>query len=136
MRKYILIIGIVILSSFSFASEEINVNINMGQITPRTRNKTTFGLGITNVFFGTVKEEIFLEESYIKSINGLNCVFGFTSRNYLGDGLKTQAGAVYFEFGTMAILVPFIGVGYDYRISENGIIGFGLPDLVHFSMTF
>lgn len=76
-------------------------------------------------------------KEYTKKLTGINWALGYTWRNYTGNGLpKTKGGAFYYEFYTLALIVPFAGFGYDYRFNESVLIGFGFPDLIHGSIAF
>jgi hypothetical protein len=61
---------------------------------------------------------------------GVLNVLGFN----LGLGLVTEVicevypekGSVYWEVGTVALLDPYLGIGYDYRFNEQFYVGGGV----------
>jgi len=134
--KRFLVFAMLVMGLNAFGGENvINVNINSSDFI-RERTTVGIGFGLTTPIIGTYKEISIAGKKYTKSVTGINSMIGFTSRNYLGDGLTANGGTGYFEIGTLFMFVPFVGVGYDYKIGENIIIGAGFPDMLHMSMAF
>ena len=151
MKKITLtLITLILFTSLVFGEENNNtnnnnVNVNVNFNTEELKKElgiqkdvtaAGFGIGITTPIFGTYHDIVDGNTRYTKSMTGINMMFGFTRRNYLGEGLPTNGGAGFFEFGTIMFFVPFAGIGYDYKVSENFLIGTGLPDVLHFSIKF
>ncbi|MCK4258850.1 MAG: hypothetical protein KAX49_07720 [Halanaerobiales bacterium] len=132
---------IFLMSGYALAEENnstngVTVNVNMNNTMTDFRNEAVFSIGVTSPIIGSAQTKYFGEKKYTTSISGINWCIGYTKRNYFGKGLPGNGGAGYFEYGTVTLLMPYVGVGYDYRIDENLIIGIGLPDLLHISFTF
>ncbi len=132
---------LVLVSVYGLANDnsgtEVNVNINIGNnILTDIRSESLFAIGITTPLFGSAQTKYFGEEKYTTSLSGINLFLGYTKRNYFGKGLPGKGGAGYFEYGTVAILCPYIGIGYDYRFNDSFMVGIGLPDAFHFGFTF
>lgn len=130
---------LVMVAGVCYAGEgtEVNVNVNIGNnVLTDVRSETLFSVGITSPVVGSAQTKYFGETKYTTSISGINWCLGYTKRNYFGKGLPGNGGAAYFEYGTIAILCPFLGIGYDFRIDDNLLVGIGFPDVFHFGFTF
>lgn len=67
-------------------------------------------------------------EGGITSSIGLNLGLGVSYRSYF-EPLYPQKGSLYWEAGTFALLLPYAGVGYDYRFNETFYAGGGVTFL-------
>lgn len=61
----------------------------------------------------------------VESLLGLNLGLGFSYRSYFKP-LAAESGSAYWEAGTVILLDPYFGVGYDYRASDTLYIGGGV----------
>jgi len=61
----------------------------------------------------------------VTSSFGLNLGLGVTYRSYF-EPLHPGRGAFYWEAGTMVLVLPYLGVGYSFRINESLYVGAGL----------
>lgn len=156
MKKNVLFVLILLcLSGFLFAEENstsatgnnqtnnqnVVVNVNLSESLAGTKfsvaDTHALGFGLTTPIYGTYHNLLIGGKEYTKKVTGINWLMGYTWRTYSGNGLpKEKGGAFYFEFYTMSLIVPFVGAGYDYRISENALIGVGFPDIIHGSIFF
>lgn len=122
---------------YADGNTEVNVNVNIGNnVLTDVRSETLFSFGITSPIIGSAQTKYFGEAKYTTSISGINWCLGYTKRNYFGKGLPGNGGAVYFEYGTVVLLCPYLGIGYDIRVGDNLLVGFGFPDVFHFGFTF
>ncbi len=62
------------------------------------------------------------EQGGVSSATGLNLLLGVTHRSYF-EPLYAGKGSGYWEVGTIVLVDPFVGAGYDYR--PNDMIYFG-----------
>ncbi len=56
---------------------------------------------------------------------GFNLGLGFSYRSYFSP-LMVKQGSMYWEAGTVILVDPYVGVGYDYRFSEEIYAGGGV----------
>ena len=143
MKKYILIIlsliMVLTLSQIALAEENVNKNENEVNVNVNIENKETkltdvgsqqvTGFGVTTPIVGKAKYKEINGEFYTTEMSGLNLMMGYTSRTYFGNGLPADGGAGYFEYGTMVLIAPYIGVGYTYRINKSFFIDVGVPNV-------
>ncbi|WP_211231295.1 hypothetical protein [Halonatronum saccharophilum] len=106
-------------SQIAFA-ENTNINTNT--------NNITVSFGITTPILGGTDDKYINGEKFSTSISEINWTLGYTKRNYFGDGLPSKGGAGYFEYGTMVILLLYIGLGYTYRFNDTFFVSAGIPD--------
>jgi len=121
--------------------QNVIVNINMPNMMQGTimvpPETNMFSLGFTSPIYGKFHNVYYGNQIYTKKITGINWLFGYTWRTYSGLGLpQKKGGAFYFEIYTVAIFVPFVGAGYDYRFEENFLLGVGFPDIIHAGISF
>ena len=152
MKKLIMLFVIaLIITGYVFAddntqTQNVTVNIDLGDLKEALgldddnitdfKNSSSIGFGVSTPFFGTSQDIYKGNEKYTLKTNGFNLMLGYTWRTYFGEGLPTNGGAGYFEIFTMALIVPMVGVGFDYRIGENFMVGVGFPDIIHGSISF
>jgi len=65
------------------------------------------------------------ENGDVLSVLGVNAGLGISYRSYF-QPLAPQSGSAYWEAGTILLLDPYIGGGYDYRMSDSIYAGLGL----------
>lgn len=122
----------------------VNVNITPQNYQQQFNEKTVtninsslnLGIGLTSPIIGTTNNIFINDKKFTKNLSGINWMLGFTKRNYFGDGLPTNGGSLYWEFGTVAIIVPYLGLGYDLRLGSAIVIGIGFPDVFHVNLAF
>lgn len=165
MKKIILIILLVISTTFIFGDnynenkntqkQDININIqnypdnssnnnmnnnninnNMDEYITNMDSSFVIGFGTTTPLIGAADNVYYKNVKYTKNLTGINPLIGFSKRVYFGNGLPENGGEFYWEIGTVVILVPYIGIGYDFRLEDTLIIGLGIPDLLHIAFTF
>ena len=56
---------------------------------------------------------------------GINMGLGISYRSYF-EPLYPQSGSLYWEAGTFVLILPYLGVGYDYRFDEKFYVGGGV----------
>lgn len=128
IKILIVVAFLAIYSGTVLASEQtINVNVNQTTVT-EAQSSSVFSLGITSPIFGTATNKYYGQEKFTTRLMGINWLLGFTVRNYLGQGLPTNGGSLYFDYGTVAILVPFLGIGYSHRVNGNLTLNIGIPE--------
>lgn len=116
-------------------NQSVVVNVNVqGETIPSgtaliAEQTHSFGFGISTPIYGTEHNVIRNGQVFTKKMTGINWGLGYTWRHYLGDGLPQKGGALYWEFMTLAIIVPMVGGGYEYRFNENVRVGVGFPDM-------
>ncbi len=141
---FLILIVIPVFADDNTNNQNVTVNINMTDLKAELglntgitdmRNQPSFGLGISTPLIGTNHDIYRGNEKFTTKTTGFNICLGYTWRTYMGDGLPTNGGALYYEFFTMALIVPMVGVGYDYRIGDNFMIGVGFPDMIHGSIS-
>jgi len=68
---------------------------------------------------------------------GINWALGFTYKKYF-DRVKYNAWNTYWHAGTMALVVPYAGVGIDYVTKDwyAGIGTFLIAPQIHFGIMF
>ena len=113
----------------------VNVTIPQGNAIPEgavlLAEKThSLGLGLSAPIYGTEHNVIRNGQVFTEKMTGINWGLGYTWRHYFGDGLPQVGGALYWEFMTLAIVVPMVGIGYEYRFNDTIRMGFGYPDLI------
>lgn len=133
-------------SSFVFAetatgnvqNQNVVVNVNLPQgyaMIPEGallvgEQTHSIGLGISTPLYGTEHNVVRNGQVFTEKLTGINLMMGYTWRHYLGDGLPEKGGALYWEFMTIALFVPMVGAGYEYRFNDAIRIGVGFPDMV------
>lgn len=129
-QTLILVAVLFVFTGTVMADEQtVNVNVNVNQQTVTAPEQhTVFSLGITSPIFGNATNK----GGVTTKLTGINWCLGYTVRNYLGQGLPYNGGAMYFDYGTVLILVPYLGIGYTYRVDGNLMINFGIPEGVSF----
>ncbi|BBE30585.1 hypothetical protein OSSY52_07260 [Tepiditoga spiralis] len=100
MKKVVLI---VLLSMFSF-SNAISLAKNM---------ETKIGTGLPTLGWATHNSE-----GNIIGYSGFNILLGYSSVNYF-DELKINAWNPYWQWGTVMLLFPYVGIGTEY-VADNG----------------
>lgn len=155
MRKYQRIIVAIVLilfacTSIALADEVsgnqqnqnvvVNVNISQDDLIPRgaimmAENTHSIGFGVSSPIYGTEHNVIRNGEVFTEKLTGINWTMGYTWRHYFGDGLPQKGGAMYWEFLTMALIVPMVGIGYEYRFNETVRVGVGFPDMLSVRIT-
>lgn len=133
----IIVAFMVVFSGAVWAAEQsitVNVNVNQATVT-QAQSDTVFSLGITSPIFGTASNVYYGQDKFTTKLTGINWLLGYTFRNYLGQGLPANGGQIYFDFGTIAILIPYVGFGYSYRIDNNFTINVGIPEGISFGFT-
>jgi hypothetical protein len=113
----------------------VNVNVPQASMVPVgvdlvAANTHSIGLGISTPIYGKEHNVIRNGEVFTEKLTGINLALGYTWRHYFGDGLPQKGGALYWEFLTMAIIVPMVGIGYEYRFNDTFRIGVGFPDVL------
>ena len=81
-----------------------------------------FSIGLDAPAFSWVSAN---EDGAVTSLFGFNFGFGVSYRSYFTP-LEIEKGSGYWEAGTIILIDPYVGVGYDYRISELIYAGGGL----------
>ena len=81
-----------------------------------------FSIGLDSPTFAWVSAD---EQGGITSLIGFNVGLGFSYRSYF-EPLMPRQGSVYWEAGTILLLDPYVGAGYDYRIDEQIYVGGGV----------
>ena len=72
------------------------------------------------------------EQGGVTSLMGFNLGLGIHYRSYF-EPLLPEKGSVYWEAGTILLIDPYFGVGYDYRFNESVYAGAGVDILpLHF----
>ncbi|MCF7933231.1 MAG: hypothetical protein K9M84_00475 [Spirochaetia bacterium] len=141
----LLIISISVFADDNTNNQNVTVNINVSDLKEELglntgitnmRNDPNVGFGISTPIIGTNHDIFHGTEKFTTKTTGINVCLGYTWRTYMGEGLPTHGGAFYYEFFTMALFVPMVGAGYDYRIGENFTLGIGFPDMIHGSISF
>jgi len=61
----------------------------------------------------------------VLSLFGVNAGLGISYRSYL-QPLAPESGSIYWEAGTILLLDPYVGGGYDYRVNDSLYLGGGL----------
>jgi hypothetical protein len=146
-RRKVFVVAILLIVSISVVaaaevpanqqtqSVVVNVNIPQTSIVPTgvnlvAANTHSIGLGVSTPIYGTEHNVIRNGEVFTEKLTGINWALGYTWRHYFGDGLPQKGGALYWEFLTMAIIVPMVGIGYEYRFNDTFRIGVGFPDML------
>lgn len=81
-----------------------------------------FQVGFDSITFGWPSVDA---KGGVTSSFGINVGLGITYRSYF-EPLYPESGALYWEAGTVILLDPFVGIGYDYRFNENLYVGGGV----------
>ena len=73
----------------------------------------------------------------LKSIQGINWAFGYSWRNYMGEGAKAESWNPYFGLGTVAVIIPYPELGLTYFFSGySGYITLSIPFALGFGVCF
>ena len=107
MRKLLVLVVAVVALGFVFGQEA---------------QQPKFSVGLDMPTFAWVKSNA---NGEIQSLFGINLGLGVTYRSYLTP-LAIESGSIYWEAGTILLIDPYIGGGYDYRINEMLYVGGGL----------
>ncbi len=81
-----------------------------------------FQVGLDTVALGWPSAD---EKGGIVSTLGINLGLGIAYKSYF-EPLYPEKGSLYWELGTILLIDPYIGVGYDYRINEMFYLGGGV----------
>lgn len=113
--------------------QDVNIEINLddseyNQLTDIGRQQV-IAIGITTPIVGGTEYKELDGERYATSMTGINWLLGYTRRNYFGNGLPATGATGYFEYGTMGIIVPYIGAGITVRIVDTLFMDIGFPNV-------
>ena len=144
-KKIILLLSLLILSTFIYADDNINtnnqnvvVNVNLSDSLKSTlipegvqlqaKSTTNLSLGLFDPFIGNCTNILIGGKVYTQKVQGINLLLGYTSKNYFGDGLPLNepGGCAYYSIGTICFLIPMANIGYDYRFSKDIVMGLSL----------
>ncbi len=81
-----------------------------------------FSVGLDYLTFAWVNAD---ETGAVHSAWGFNTGFGISYRSYFTP-LAPESGSTYWQAGTILLIDPYVGVGYDYRINEMVYVGGGV----------
>jgi len=81
-----------------------------------------FSIGLDMPVFSWVSAN---DDGAVTSLFGFNFALGVSYRSYFSP-LEIEKGSGYWEAGTVVLIDPYVGAGYDYRISEQLYAGAGL----------
>jgi len=95
------------------------LGIGMAQGTSRVPK---FQVGLDTVILGWPSVDA---KGGVVSTLGINVGLGVAYRSYF-EPLYPEKGSAYWEVGTIVLLDPYVGVGYDYRINEQFYVGGGV----------
>lgn len=107
MKRVVMLLAILAIVGFAWAQEAR---------TPK------FSIGLDLPTYAWVTSD---EAGNVTKLTGINLALGFSYRSYF-QPLAPQSGAGYWEAGTILLLDPYVGVGYDYRVNESLYVGGGL----------
>jgi len=110
MKKFLLVIMLLSFTVISL-SAEFEGNFVEGD--------TLIGIGLPT-YGWAVKND----EGAITGYNGINLALGYSSRHYF-EPLEYNQWNPYWHWGTVALLVPYIGIGADYQTNGGFYIGVG-----------
>ncbi|MGC8904689.1 hypothetical protein [Thermus sp.] len=114
--KKVLVGAFVVFMGYSFAQGV--TGDNQGEA---LKPKFQMGLDSLTIAWPTADEK----GGILGSI-GINLGLGVSYRSYF-EPLYPQRGAVYWEAGTVLLIVPaYVGVGYDYRFDRHFYVGGGV----------
>ena len=81
-----------------------------------------FSVGLDSPVFAWVTTD---ENGGITSLFGFNLGLGLSYRSYF-EPLQVKKGSTYWEAGTILLIDPYFGIGYDYRFTEEIYAGGGI----------
>ncbi|WP_152560790.1 hypothetical protein [Thermus caliditerrae] len=81
-----------------------------------------FQVGLDSVTFGWPSVDA---KGGIVNSFGINLGLGVAYRSYF-EPLYSEKGSLYWEAGTVLLLNPYLGIGYDYRFNEQFFVGGGV----------
>ncbi|MGD1822845.1 MAG: hypothetical protein ACPKM0_08820 [Pleomorphochaeta sp.] len=147
-KKIILFLSLLILTTFIYADDNINtnnqnvvVNVNLTDelkstlipdgVELQAKSTKNLSLGLFDPIIGNCTNVLIKGEVYTQKVTGINICFGYTWKNYFGDGLPLNkaGGCAYYSVGTVVFFVPWANIGYDYRFNESFVMGLSLMGL-------
>jgi opacity protein-like surface antigen len=118
MKKFLLVfLVLVLLSSASFAAN----------LSDRS--------GVVGLDFPTIGGINRNNSGQITGTWGLNIALGLSVKNYFKP-VKTNDWNAFWGFGTIVVLIPYIGVGADYVWDNGFYAGFGFPTVIQAGYLF
>ena len=78
------------------------------------------GLGPPNIAFQVEQNE----QGRIVSVRGINLALGYSAKHYF-DPVEYEEFNPFWHWGTVALIIPYIGVGVDYVFDSGFYIGGG-----------
>ncbi|HOQ40179.1 MAG TPA: hypothetical protein PK561_07200 [Fervidobacterium sp.] len=105
MRKIVLVAMLSVLAVFAFGA-----GVDEGQIAESTVTTQRIGLSPTMLY----GRAVYGDKGQIVGYNGFG--IGVVFRNYFDsvNGMKKEQFNWFWEWGTVALLIPYVGVGGDY----------------------
>ncbi|MEJ6951631.1 hypothetical protein [Natronospora cellulosivora (SeqCode)] len=116
-KKKVFVLLLCVLFVFTglsvFAGEVIIEEVGNNNVVTRDNITNRIGLDLPTVGWG-----IFNDADEIIGWQGVNIAFGYSRLNYF-EPLKYNEINPYWQWGTVVLVVPYVGVGIEYPIEVN-----------------
>ena len=97
----------------------VSLAVLIGMASAQGSQQPKFSIALDMPTFSWVSAN---DDGSVTSLFGFNLALGASYRSYFSPLAENQ-GAGFWEVGTILLLDPYVGVGYDYRVGKSLYVG-------------